>query len=163
MNVFLVAAAAFVLHVTKSLYDDSNIRSREYSTPLSTIPENADNLAQEMIDAEAAGKNLTPQQIKDIEIKTYKILSEGAVLQRNQELSNTRELISYYGQFLSWFMKAKGLTYSQIQAKYLKDFSARELEMHKKIIESASSPNKDLLNKFLITIQKKFGFIQSKL
>ena len=163
MYVIQIIAGAFVIYFTRSMYNDSNIRETTYSAPLATMPANVDSLAKEMLEAACADGNLTATQVKEIETGIYKILSEGAVLQRNHELTKTREIISYSGQLMSWFMKAQGLTYEQIVAKYEKDFSKSEIEKHKEIILSAARPNSNLFNKMMMTISKKLGLAQAKL
>lgn len=164
MNVFHVVAAMYVIGMLSgALENDKKIREREYTVPLSNMPGNIDALAREMMEAAAQERNLTVEQRRTIESEIYKMLGEGAVLQRNHELTKTREKISYFGYFLSWFMKNKGLSYEQIQAKYSKDFAEGDIALHKKIIEAASRSNNDLFKKFIGTISKKFGFTQSKL
>ena len=159
MNAYMMAAAAMVLtKVSYDLLNDIRIRDRVYTQPLKTMPANAKQLIDEMMAEAAKDKSLSAEQLGQIEKGIYKMLSEGAVEQRNFEMKKTREMISYVGLFLSWFMKQKGLSYEQIQAKYLKEFSVSEREGHLKIIESAAGSNSDLLGKFYITLRKKFGF-----
>ena len=159
MNVFWVAAAAFVLSgMLRGLYNDMAIRSREYTEPLKTMPENALKLMEEMLAEAAKDKSLSSEQMSQVETGIYRMLSEGAVEQRNFEMKQVREKISYLGLFLSWFMKQEGLTYAQVQAKYERDFSLSERAKHMKIIQSASGTNKNLLGKFYLTLCKKFGF-----
>lgn len=162
MNVFHVAAAMLVIGtVSGALKNDKKIREKEYTLPLSTMPGNIEALAQEMMAAAAKDRYLTMEQRRTIETEIYKMLGEGAVLQRNHELTKTREKISYYGLFLSWFMKNKGLSYGQIQAKYNKVFLEDSIELHRAIIQAASRSNDDLYKKFIDTIFKKFGFAPS--
>ena len=163
----LLATAAYVL---LSLFNDSLIRDEVYTNPLSRMPENARALIKEILTAAVEGGNLTSGQILTIEKHIYRMMSEGAVEQRNFEMEKTRAAISYSGLFLSWFMKNKGLTYVQIQAKYEREFPDDERKMHLKIIESAARSNPNLFAKLFDTLKKKTGlvtpkpgFIQSKL
>jgi hypothetical protein len=61
----------------------------------------------------------------------------------------TREKISCLGQFLSWFMKQKGLTYEQIEEKYRKQFPQDEQHKFEEIIQSASRANPNVFEKFV--------------
>ncbi|MFZ5600985.1 MAG: hypothetical protein ACOY7J_00905 [Pseudomonadota bacterium] len=159
MNAYMMAAAAMVItKVSYDLLNDIRIRDRVYTQPLKTMPANAKQLIDEMMAEAAKDKSLSTDQLAQIEKGIYKMLSEGAVEQRNFEMKKTREMISYVGLFLSWFMKQKGLSYEQIQAKYIKEFSVSEREGHLKIIESAAGSNSDLMGKFYYTLRKKFGF-----
>lgn len=157
MNVYAVTSAMLIMgKFSGDLVNDSQIREEQYTQPLASMPDNIDALATEMLKTSAEEKNLTQEQLFQIENEIYKMLGEGAVLQRNQELKKTREEISYFGLFLSWFMKAKGLTYQQIQAKYEIDFSGSEKDLHKTIIAAASRSNNNLLGKFYNTLVNKF-------
>lgn len=147
-----VAAAALV---TKALHGDSVIREEVYSKPLATMPGNVDALAKEMIAEATKGTNLNPAQLLKIETDIYKMMSEGAVAQRNFEMDKTRGEISYIGHFLSWFMKQQGMTYEQIDAKYKIKFADDEKMKHKQIIESASRTNKNLVEKFSSSLVSK--------
>lgn len=157
MKVFLVAAAMFVMKLVLDMRNDALLRENIYTLPLSRMPQNADALAREMLDEAAKDKSLTASQLGKIEKDIYRMLSQGAVAQRNFEMEKTRQKISYIGLFLSWFMKQKGLTYEQIQVKYEKEFSEDERRGHQMIINSAARSNQNLLGKFYLTLQKLFG------
>jgi len=156
MWVYAVAAAALVGKVCTDLISDSSIRDANYTKPLATMPDNIKALADEMIAEATKGTQMTADQLVGVEKEIYRMMSEGAVAQRNHEMEKTREQISYSGYFLSWFMKQKGLTYTQIQAKYKQEFSQDERLGHKKIIESASRTNKNLQDKFVTSLVGKF-------
>lgn len=153
----LATAAALAIKACTDLYSDSCKREEIYSKPLATMPENVDSLVKEMMQAAANDANLTVEQKLSIEKDIYRMMSEGAVVQRNHEMDKTRSQISHVGYLLSWFMKQKGMTHAQIQAKYQQDFEDDELNLHKKIIESASRSNKNLTDKFNQTLAKKIG------
>lgn len=155
MHAILATAAACVLAICYQLRNDSKIRKVMYSDPLTAIPDNAFALIDEMIAEATKDSNLTPTQIEQIIAGIYAMLSEGAVAERNLLMEKTRESISKLGVFLSWFMKQEGLSYNQIKAKYANSFTISEIEVHKKIIQSASRANHDLLSKFYNTLKKK--------
>ncbi|MCO1334573.1 hypothetical protein MO867_09505 [Microbulbifer sp. OS29] len=160
---FITTLVAAVIYVLQATIQDYRIREREYSTPLSTMPGNVQALADEMFEEATRDKQLSADQAQQIEAGIWKMLGEGAVLQRNHELKKTREKISYLGQLLSWFMKAKGLSYAQIEEKYRNDFTDSEKELHRTIVESASRSNQDLVGKLWKAISKKFWGAQAKL
>ncbi|WP_413663997.1 hypothetical protein [Microbulbifer sp. CNSA002] len=153
---FITTLIAAIIYVLQAVIQDYKTREREYSVPLSTMPDNVQALADEMFEEATKDKQLSVEQAQQIEAGIWKMLGEGAVLQRNHELKKTREKISYLGQLLSWFMKAKGLTYEQIEEKYRSEFTESEKEMHRAIVESASRSNQDLLGKLWKSIRKKF-------
>jgi predicted transposase YbfD/YdcC len=166
MNPLLLAAAAIAMTVL-DLRNDARIREEKYTRPLSTMPENVKALIKEMTEAASKEKGITQEQLTQIEAEIYQMMSEGAVAQRNFEMEKTRDEISAVGYFISSFMKQKGVSYAQIKAKYEKEFSESEKLGHLKIIESASRSNKNLVDKFCQTIQKKLGLtpvpVQAKL
>ncbi|WP_444911893.1 hypothetical protein [Microbulbifer sp. PAAF003] len=153
---FITTLIAAIIYVLQAVIQDYKTREQEYSVPLSTMPDNVQALADEMFEEATKDKQLSVEQAQQIEAGIWKMLGEGAVLQRNHELKKTREKISYLGQLLSWFMKAKGLTYEQIEEKYRSEFTESEKEMHRAIVESASRSNQDLLGKLWKSIRKKF-------
>jgi len=157
MWVYVMAAAALVGKVCNDLVSDSSIRETTYTQPLATMPDNVKALADEMIAEATKSTQMTADQLLAVEKDIYRMMSEGAVAQRNHAMEQTREQISYCGYFLSWFMKQKGLTYTQIQAKYALEFSQDERLGHKKIIESASRTNKNLQDKFVTALVGKFS------
>jgi methylphosphotriester-DNA--protein-cysteine methyltransferase len=158
MYYYIIAtAAALAIKACTDLYNDSCVREEIYSKPLSTMPQNVDALVKEMMKAAAEGVNLTVTQKLSIEKDIYRMMSEGAVVQRNHEMDKTRSSISSVGYLLSWFMKQKGMTYEQIQAKYQQEFKDDEVKLHQKIVESASRSNKNLTDKFTQTLAKKLG------
>ncbi|WP_445359271.1 hypothetical protein [Microbulbifer sp. ANSA005] len=153
---FITTLIAAIIYVLQAVIQDYKTREREYSVPLSTMPDNVQALADEMFEEATKDKQLTAEQAQQIEAGIWKMLGEGAVLQRNHELKKTREKISYLGQLLSWFMKAKGLTYAQIEEKYRSEFTESEKELHRAIVESASRSNQDLVGKLWKSICKTF-------
>jgi len=160
MNAFLSLAAFMVVYL---LYRDGQIRGEIYSEPLKQMPENIRQLSAQMLAAASEGKKLTPEQTKSIELDIARMMSEGAVAQRNFEMDKTRAAISRLGLFLSRYMKEKDMTYAQLQQKYEAEFSKDELAGHRQIIESASRSNANLLNRYVQTLREKFGLTMAKL
>ena len=152
-----MAAALLVVY---TLYQDGKIRDEIYTEPLKLMPDNIRELSAEMLKAAAEGQNLTPEQVEMIQLQIAQMMSEGAVAQRNFEMQKTREAISKLGLFLSEFMKAKGMTYEQLQVKYQEVFDRNEIAGHQAVIESASRSNPQLLDKFRMALLKKFGLFQ---
>lgn len=135
------------------LRSDPQIRDQVYTKPLSTMPGNAKELLGEMLDAAIREKGgsgkVGDNQISALRLELLEMLAQGAVEQRNQEMKVTREQISYLGQFLSWFMKQKGLSYEQIEEKFRKQFPASEQQKFEEIIASASRANPNVMNKLI--------------
>jgi methylphosphotriester-DNA--protein-cysteine methyltransferase len=160
MSAFLSLAAFMVIYL---LYQDGQIRGEIYTEPLKQMPENIRQLSAQMLAAACEGKNLTPDQTKSIAVDIARMMSEGAVAQRNFEMDKTRAAISRLGLFLSQYMKEEGMTYAQLQQKYEAEFSKDELAGHQQIIASASRVNPNLLYKYVQTLRKKFGLTMAKL
>ncbi|MCO1336034.1 hypothetical protein MO867_17015 [Microbulbifer sp. OS29] len=161
MKILIIAASA--IYVLQATLQDYKNRKEEYSPPLTNMPDNAAALAKDMFEEAVRGKQLSADHTQKIEAGIWEMLGEGAVLQRNHELVKTKEKISYLGQFLSWFMKAKGLSYAQIEEKYRKDFTDSEKELHQNIVQSASRSNKDLVGKLWKSVINFFWPRQAKL
>lgn len=142
-------AALAASYVSYHLYQDSQIREINYTQVIQNIPGICDEILQ---DANAAGGNAA---------EWTEILAEGALLERNRQMEDTREKISYIGRKISEYMKTQGLTYEQLYTKYLeKAEEAGEdtspAAINRKIIGAAGRSNKNLLQKF-------YGKLMSKL
>jgi hypothetical protein len=151
---FGLLALGIVAYSAYSLRQDAQTRETTYTQPLKTIPGNANSLVSEMIDvavaeAEEKGSPLSDGDVAELRLELMKLMSVGAVEQRNVEMRMTREQISYLGAFLSWFMKQKGLTYEQLEDKYEKLFPQSEIDKYEEIIKSASRANPNVFEKFV--------------
>jgi len=150
---FAKLLAAMFIYLSYALYQDQKIRDAEYTKPLSTMPDNARALYEQMLSAETSGKALSDEAVAKIRLEILATLSKGAVAQRNHEMSAVRQKISSFGYVLSWFLKQKGLSYQQIFAKYRLDFSEGDQQLHLKIIESASRANPSVFWKLVGKLQ----------
>lgn len=146
--------AALFIFSGYSLYNDQRIRDAEYTGPLATMVDNARALYEQMMSAVLSGRDLSEDEIGKIRLETLSMLSKGAVEQRNHEMERVRTKISYLGLALSWFLKQKGLSYSQIEEKYAQQFGKDQQAMHLKIIESASRANPSVFNKLVHKLER---------
>ena len=139
--------AATVMYIGYSIYGDQQIRDEQYTKPLSNMPPNARDLADQMLSAEINSHDLSGAEVAKVRLAILEILSQGAVAQRNHEMTMVREKISYFGGLLSWFLKQKGLSYEQITEKYRVEFGEDVQGRHLEIIASASRANPSVFQK----------------
>jgi hypothetical protein len=149
--------AATVTYVGYALYGDQQIRDEDYTKPLGTMPDNARELAEQMLSAEINSHELSEQEIAKVRLEILEILSQGAVAQRNHEMDMVRDKISYFGYLLSWFLKQKGLSYEQITEKYRLQFDQDAQGRHMAIIESASRANPSVFDKLVHKLTHMVG------
>ena len=74
---FTKLLAATIIYLGLKLAEDQKIRDAEYTKPLSTMPENARALLDQMLSAEISGKKLTDEAIDEIRLGILEMLSEG--------------------------------------------------------------------------------------
>lgn len=153
---YLLAAA--VMYVGYSVYGDQQIRDEQYTKPISNMPTNTRDLADQMLSAEINSRDLSDEEVAKVRLAILEILSQGAVAQRNHEMAVVRGEISYFGGLLSWFLKQKGLSYEQITEKYRVEFGEDVQGRHLEIIASASRANPSVFQKLAHKVMGLAGY-----
>ncbi|NER38115.1 MAG: DUF4157 domain-containing protein [Oscillatoria sp. SIO1A7] len=145
-------AALYIMRTMRTLSMDYQIRETDYTKVIANIEPICNKILK---DAEDAGGSTSEMK---------RILAEGAVIARNNQMDEVRGKISKLAQLISSFMKKKGLEYEELYNKYQQKYpNFNEDQINEKIIESASRSNQDLLARLLGSVTGQSDRVKSKL